>query len=203
MSLAEPSLYTRVNLFFSDEFIADYIPEWKSLRKVFGENGNVILLTEEQGDFCKEKMLAIKEEHDQFRQSLRILEFLSYLREFDSQAVEKGIEPPPYIVEALTYIDEHYPERIVAHELAWHLGIGRTTLMTAFRRYTGSTLSEYVLRLRVKKAIVLLRQGSSQEQVVEQVGLCNGSGLIRAFRHCYGMTPKQYIKQYPSKKKTN
>ena len=101
--------------------------------------------------------------------------------------------PPSYVVEALTYIGEHYSERIVAKDLAWRLGVGRTTLMTAFRAYTDTTLTEYITRVRVKEAISLLNRGLSQERVAEQVGFGSGSGLIRAFRHCYGMTPRQYI----------
>ena len=194
MCLAEPSLYSRVNLFFSAEFVENYVPEWRTLATVFGKTGNIVLLSEEQKEFCRKKLLAIQEEISPFRQRLRILEFLSYVAELDQQVSSKSVcHPPSYVVEALAYIGEHYPDRIVARELAWHLGVGRTTLMTAFRTYTDTTLTEYITRVRVKEAILLLKQGISQERVAEQVGFGSGSGLIRAFRHCYGMTPRQYM----------
>ena len=82
----------------------------------------------------------------------------------------------------------------MAADLAWRLSIGRTTLMTAFRKHTGTTLSQYITRVRTKEAVRLLQQGISREDVAERVGLGNGSGLIRAFRTCYGMTPSQYLK---------
>ncbi len=198
--LTAPGLYSRINLSFSPDFVENYVPEWRHFAKLFGINGGILLLTDEQRELCREKMIAIDEEKDAFRQRLRILEFLSYVAEFDRDSEKGSAESAPsYVMEALAYIDAHYSERIVAHELARHLGVCRTTLMTAFRRHTGTTLSEYVMRVRVKMAIRLLRGGESQERVAEQVGLGNGGGLIRAFRHLYGMTPRQYIKSETTK----
>ncbi|MBR2354223.1 MAG: helix-turn-helix transcriptional regulator, partial [Clostridia bacterium] len=175
MYLTAPGLYSRVNLSFSHEFVADYVPEWRSLLKVFGTSGNILMLTDEQKELCRARLLALREETDPFRQRLCILWLLSYIAEIDRQEEDISLEsPPPYIVEALRYIDTHYSERIVARELAWRTGVGRTTLMTAFRAYTGTTLTEYVTRVRVKAAIRLLRQGESQERIAEQVGLGNG-----------------------------
>lgn len=194
--LTAPGLYSRINLSFSPDFVENYVPEWRRLAKIFGKNGSILLLTDAQRELCREKLRIIHEEADSFRQRLHILEFLSYVADFD-RAIDKSAaeSAPAYVMEALSYIDGCYPERIVAQELARRLGVCRTTLMTAFRKHTGSTLSEYVMRVRIKAAIRLLRAGESQEWVASQVGLGNGGGLIRAFRHCYGMTPRQYIQQ--------
>lgn len=196
MYLASPSFYSRINLCFRGDGIEDYVPEWQSLVGVFGKNGNIVSLTEEQRDFFRGKLLALGEEREPFRQRLGLLSFLSHVSEVSpmySQSV--GEQPPSYILEALTYIEEHYPQKIVAKELAWHLGVSRTTLMTAFHRYTGHTLCDYITHVRLKAAIQLLRQSIGQEHVAEQVGFGNGGGLIRAFRRCYGMTPRQYMSQ--------
>ena len=195
MCLASPSRYSRINLCFSEEFLADYVPEWRSLVQVFGNKGRILLLSDEQREFCRECLLAIQAEKSLFRQRLRILAFLSHVAELDQPTASTPIErPPSYIVEALTYIGEHYSERIVAQALAWRLGVGRTTLMITFRKHTGSTLAEYITHVRVRAAIALLAQGVSQECAAEQVGFGSGGALIRAFRHCYGMTPRQYMR---------
>lgn len=196
MYLTAPSLYSRINLSFSHEFVADYVPEWRRLAKVFGRNGSILLLSEEQRELCREKLLSIRDEANVFRRRLRILEFLSYVTEFDcGEGEDSSDSAPAYIMEALGYIDAHYDERIVAEALARRLGVCRTTLMTSFHKHTGATLSEYVMQVRVRAAVKLLRGGLCQERVAEQVGLGNGGGLIRAFRRLYGMTPKQYMKQ--------
>lgn len=193
--LETPSFYSRINMCFSDTFITDYVPEWSSLVKVFGRNGNIILLSDEQRALCRELLTKLGGEKNLFRQRLRILEFLSLISEFAPRVSTVGDnEPPAYVLQALSYVSTHYAERIVAAELAWRLSIGRTTLMTAFRKHTGTTLTQYVTRVRTKEAVRLLRQGLPREDVAERVGLGDGSGMIRAFRSCYGMTPSQYLK---------
>ena len=195
MYLTAPGLYSRIHLTFSREFLGGYVPEWGRLSRIFGRNGSILPLSEEERELCREKMLAVREETDLFRQRLRILEFLSYVAEFGGgEEKDRGETTPVFIMEALSYIDTHYAEKIVAESLARRLGVCRTTLMTSFHRHTGTTLSEYVFGVRIRAAVALLREGVSQERVAEQVGFGNGGGLIRAFRQQYGMTPRQYIK---------
>ena len=192
--MTEPSLYHRVNLCFSMDFVTDYVPEWKRLSEVFGKSGNIIMVSEESCNFLLKKLDGINAETDAFRQRLLILELLSHISDLDSRREESFSDrPPKHVVEALLYIQEHYAEHIVASDLAWRLGVSRTTLMTSFKKHTDTTLSDYVTRVRLKKALAILKLGESQEVAAEQTGLCNGGGLIRAFKRCYGMTPKQYL----------
>lgn len=187
------SFYSRLNLLFSHEFLADYVPEWEQLRTVFGTGGRVIPLSGEQTAFCKQKMTEIQTEKDLFRQRLLILCLLSHLSELIGKDSVATAEIPHYVTAALTYIGEHYPEKILAENLAWQLGIGRTTLMTAFKKYTGSTLGEYLLRCRVKNATRMLRAGLTEQSVAEACGFGDACSLIRAFKHCYALTPRQYL----------
>ena len=193
--MTEPSHYHRVNLCFAIDFVSDYVPEWQELSSVFGSNGNIIPLDSEKCQFLLDKLNAINAEDNSFRQRLLILEFLSHVSDLDTARHDTVHErPPKYVVDALSYIQEHYAEHIVAADLAWKLGISRTTLMTAFKRHTNATLSDYITGVRVKKAVAMLKLGESQESAAEHTGLCNGGGLIRAFKRCYGMTPRQYLK---------
>ena len=185
--------YSRLNLLFSDEFIADYIPEWEQLQAVFGGNGKVITLTDEQTEFCKAQITDIETEADLFRKRLKILCLLSHIAEIDG-GHETASEAIPFSVTgALTYISEHYAEKIVAADLAWHLNIGRTTLMTGFKAYTGNTLNDYLIRYRVKNAVRMLRQGATAQEAADACGFGDTCSLIRGFKKCYGMTPKQYL----------
>ena len=76
--------------------------------------------------------------------------------------------------------------------LAWKLGIGRTTLMTAFKSYTGSTLQEHILRYRLSKAIKMLSSGLTEQVVAEACGFGDPCTLIRSFKKVTGMTPREY-----------
>lgn len=191
--LSKPSYYARLNLYFEPEFIANSVIEWPSLSQVFGKHGNIIMLSPEECQLCKDQLNKIMTEDNLFRKKLRILALLSFISELDKN-ICKNSTPPTYVVDAISYINSHYHERIVASDLSEILGIGRTTLMTSIKKHTGLTLSEYILRVRLKKSVELLQKGVSQEKAASETGFCNGSGIIRAFRRCYGMTPKQYIK---------
>ena len=100
---------------------------------------------------------------------------------------------PSYIFEALSFVSNHYAEHIVASTLADKLGVGRTTFMTAFKKHTGSTLSDYVNRCRIKNAILYLQKGLTQQEVAEQCGLNDACNLIRCFKKEFNMTPRKYV----------
>lgn len=184
--------YSRLNLLFSHEFLDDYVPETNHLLSVFGKHGKVILLSDEEKDFFRALILNIREETDTFRRRLKLLCVLSHIAE-RSENTPEDPKIPPCVTGALTYIGEHYAQKILASDLAWHLGVGRTTLMTAFKAYTGSTLNDHVIRCRVKNATHMLRAGATEQQAADACGFSDTCGLIRGFKKCYGMTPRQYL----------
>ena len=185
-------LYSRLNLLFSHEFLDGYLPETDQLLSVFGKHGRVILLSKEEKDLFRELVLDLYKESDLFRRRLKILCILSHIAE-RSEENPTNREIPPCVTGALTYIGEHYAQKILASDLAWHLGVGRTTLMTSFKAYTGSTLNDHVIRCRVKNAVHLLRAGATEQQAADACGFGDTCGLIRGFKKCYGMTPRQYL----------
>lgn len=184
--------YSRLNLLFSRDFLDGYVPESQQLLSVFGAHGRIIPLSETERDFFRKLILEIDTEGDLFRRRLKVLCLLSHLSE---HCKEEPVDPaiPPCVTGALTYIGEHYAEKILAADLAWHLGVGRTTLMTAFKAYTGSTLNDHIILCRVKNALHLLRAGATEQEAAEASGFGDTCGLIRGFKKCYGMTPRQYL----------
>lgn len=191
--VCEPNmLYKRKNILFSKEFIANYVPEWQRLGAVFGKDGTVQKISAEE---CAEYVALVEKiqaEDDLFRRRLYLLMLLSLIADRMEVAGEIN-EPPAYVTGALSHITEHYGEKIVAANLAWKLGIGRTTLMTAFKKYTGTTINEYVLQCRLKNAIRLLRSGMTEQQAAEVCGFSDACNLIRSFKRYFKMTPKQYL----------
>lgn len=192
-------LYSSLYLVFTEEFVTSYIPEYRQLLSVFGENGKIIELSNEQRERCKEIILKIQAETDTVRQKILIMYLLSVINDFSATDRSEHTPTPGFIIDALLYIDEHYAEKIVAKELAERLFIGRTTLMTEFKKYTGSTLNKYITHIRLKNALSLLRSGQTEGQVAEKCGFGDSSGLIRCFKRSYGVAPKQYLKQQHDK----
>ena len=193
--VCEPNLlYKRINLLFSGDFLADYLSERNQLLGVFGKHGRVIPLTEEQTKEFSALAEEMRKDSDPFRRRLWLMLFLSKISDFLREGQETSEELPSYVSEALSYIQENYAQKIVSSDLAWRLGVGRTTLLTAFKKYTGATLNDYLTRYRLKQAISCLRQGKTQQDAAEICGFGDACNLIRAFKRCFDMTPGQYLK---------
>jgi len=194
MRVLERGHYRRFNFSFTRSFLEDYVPEWHTLSRVFGECGSILPLSEEECVAFRDMLLSIKGEENTFRARLLTLLLLSRIAERGQLPAAKETAPPVCVIEALAFISSHYAEPIVAADLAARLGVGRTTLMTALRRYTGLTLVEYVTRTRVRIAAGLLGAGCTLEDAAERVGFGSGSGLVRAFKRVHGVTPRVYLK---------
>lgn len=189
--------YTRYCLCFSHDFASNYLPEWTYFSIAFGKVGNIIKITPEHAKELEHLLKNLNTETSLFRQRLMLYYILSYISDISPINNTSADTPPPYILNALSYINEHFAEKIVASELAWTLGICRTTLMTAFKKHTGSTLNDYITLCRLNHAIRLLNSGKTEQEVAELCGFCAPYGLIRAFKKVYNMTPRQFIATNP------
>lgn len=189
----DPSvLYARRNVLFSGEFVANYVPEWQRLLAVFEKNGSIQHITPTECAEYSELIDRMESETDLFRIRLHLLMLLSLIAE--RMEVPNDInEPPVYVTGALAHITEHFAEKIVAADLAWTLGVGRTTLMTAFKKYTGTTVNDYVLQCRLKNAIRLLQSGMTEQETAEACGFSDACNLIRAFKRHFKTTPRRYL----------
>ncbi len=195
--LCEPDLlYSRVNMLFSNDYFSTMPSEWKRVLGIFRKGGRVLILSKEKTAELGELAEKIKNDSDPIRRRLRLLLFLSIASEIAENDKECADELPGFVSGALSYLHEHYSEKIVAETLAWHLGIGRTTLMTAFKKYTGATIYEYLTNIRIKEAETLLRLGHTEQFIAEKCGFGDAGSMIRCFKKRFNMTPKQYVRTY-------
>lgn len=203
VSMKNETLYNRLYLLFSREFVEHSVSEWGTLSQIFGKNGNIIKTTPDKIDMCKMIINRINIENNTFRKRLLILYLLSCLSEFSKEKASNDpyTETPPYIIDALEYINKNFGSKITASLLAKELHIGRTTLMTSFKKFTGSTLLDYITHKRISEAIKLLCEGHSEQETAYLCSFGDVGSLIRAFKNKTGITPKQYlIKNNLSKK---
>lgn len=186
------TLYDRIYLRFTHDFVSDFNPEWSRLSRLFGQQGAVISLTQEQTETFRRLIERIGVETSSFRQRLLIFYLLSDLSEntSDHNSAEENL--PAYITNTLAYLNEHYAEKITAEQLAAKMYVGRTTLMTAFKRHIGYTLGEYLTRLRLRHAAELLLRGETLDHTSAICGFSDSSSLIRSFKKYYGCTPGKY-----------
>ncbi len=188
------ALYTRRNILFTPAVVAEFPPAWRELLDVFGKGSRMIHPDEDTLRRCLSVSDALKAEENPLRRRLLLLYFLSVLFERQDEE-DHGTRMPAFINEALEYISEHYPEKITAESLAAIVGVGRTTLMTAFRRYTGTTLCEYLTRCRLRSAVKCLSMGMTEQETAERCGFGSTCYLIRVFRKHFNVTPLEYVRR--------
>lgn len=186
-------LYSRLYLLFTEEFVADTLPEWKQLASVFGRSGAILLPSHEELESIRATVELIESTEKPLEQRLLICYLLSRLGELARRDPDGRTIAPTFVIDALAYLEKHFCEHIVAGELARHLHVGRTALMTEFKRHTSVTIGEYLTSCRLRHALIHLREGKTVDETAALCGFSEAGGLIRAFRRCYGTTPKQYL----------
>ncbi|MDO4573822.1 MAG: DNA-binding transcriptional regulator [Planctomycetia bacterium] len=103
-----------------------------------------------------------------------------------------AVEHPDF-TQALRFIRENATRRISVQEVADHLCVSRRTLLRWFQEYLRRSPEEEMIRVRMERARLLLREtGLSIEKVGLQVGYPLVEHFIRAFREFHGKTPRQY-----------
>lgn len=126
----------------------------------------------------------------------RAKHLIVYLAALITSLGEHPIEErmPDFVREALSFITEHYGERLTAASIARRVGVGRTTLMLAFKASTGSTVGDYLTKCRLLAAVRALSDGATEYAAAEQCGFADASALIRAFKRHFGTTPRAYLR---------
>ncbi len=187
-------LYSSLFLMFSKDFIQSYDIQAINLLSVFGEKGTILTINEEEKDALRSIIESIDKEESLVRKRFLVFYLLSYIDDISKkQNIQTKTIPSP-IHDVMIYITKHYAEKIVAKDLADMMHIGRTTLMTQFKKYTGKTLHEYVTSCRMKNAVKLLSEGKTEYDSAVSCGFSDSSSFIQCFKRVFNTTPKQYIK---------
>lgn len=94
---------------------------------------------------------------------------------------------------ALDFIEEHIMENITLHDIAKESGYSVPQCYRLFKRLTGDTIGEYVLRRRMSLAAVELKEtNKSVAEIAYQYGFASHDVFTRAFKRVYGILPNQY-----------
>lgn len=96
------------------------------------------------------------------------------------------------ICRAMSYLEEHFTEKITLEQLSKAIGVNRVYASKMFSKYlNGITFTEVLSHIRLNRAIRLLRQTT-----VTQAALESGFGSVRQFNRIFkkvtGKTPREY-----------
>ena len=101
----------------------------------------------------------------------------------------------------LSYITDHYPEKLYVQDLASQVNMNEQYFCRFFKRSIGKTPIDYINDYRLNKVIRLLETGDAQiTEICLECGFNNMGNFQRLFKRKTGITPLQYRKLYLSKK---
>jgi len=104
---------------------------------------------------------------------------------------------PTAIKEIQHYISQHYADPITLDFLAEHMHLSKFYISHEFKRYTGTSVMEYVKNMRINVAKTLLTGTDLPVyEIALQIGFNYSNYFYRVFQEMENTTPIQYRKQW-------
>ncbi|GAA3407739.1 helix-turn-helix domain-containing protein [Paenibacillus hodogayensis] len=94
---------------------------------------------------------------------------------------------------ATEFMDRNYNNNITINTVAEHVQRSTSFLSRIFKEATGTTINDYLIHLRIKRACELLLQPKySLEDICREIGYSNVSYFSKLFKSRMGHTPGQF-----------
>jgi len=155
-------------------------------------------------DLLKRKIqqfLALLESpHAILEQEEKLLSFLSELiiRHAGPPPLLPKLRPQPAAVaRACEYIRENYGANLALKHLAQEAGLSPFHFHRVFLKTMGISPHDYLVRIRVEKALELLGKGGDMAEVALDTGFVDQSHFSRFFKRIIGTPPGKYFRLHP------
>lgn len=117
----------------------------------------------------------------------------SYFVSFSNDNVRNNSS---HIKKIISYICDHYMEKIELHELAKEVNLSKSTCCREFKKYMNCTIFEYIINYRlVTSSNLLITTNNSISDIAYQCGFGSTSYFIEKFKMKTGVSPAIYRKQ--------
>jgi two-component system, response regulator YesN len=112
----------------------------------------------------------------------------------DAVAVKRNDFCESIVLKAKDYIYENYnDENLSLNSLCKHLLISTSYFSLIFKNHTGGTFIEYLSKIRIEKAMELLKNTSLKTyEIADRIGYNDPHYFSMAFKKVAGLTPTEY-----------
>ena len=100
-----------------------------------------------------------------------------------------------YVTMVKDYVKTLYMQPISVEDIATQLNLDRRYLSRLFKQKTGSTLQEYIIKIRMTEAKRLLLQGETVERAAILSGYEDVCNFSKMFKRSFGISPLKWKKQ--------
>jgi len=121
----------------------------------------------------------------------------SMIKEMVDQVVTfRGVAHSINLKRVIGYINENLSDKMPLRKLADISGLSGSYLSSIFYKEMGETITNYINRLRVERAMVLLETTDMTcTDITEKCSLPDPSWFSKVFKRHVGLTPTEYRKQ--------
>lgn len=99
----------------------------------------------------------------------------------------------PLVEKAIHYIDEHFNEPLRLEDICQISMVSKTYFCYLFKLLTQQTFVEYIMNLRIQKAIQLIKDPlNSITWIGYEVGFSDSTHFSRTFKKIVGISPRTY-----------
>jgi len=103
----------------------------------------------------------------------------------------------PLADEVILYLNTNYEKKITIPELCFLFHTNKNTLQKQFREATGQSVVAYIIDLRVKLAMLMLRDtGISVMEISDRLGFSDSAHFNKMFKKASGCSPLEYRRQF-------
>jgi len=102
------------------------------------------------------------------------------------------VEQPELLEEVLAWMERHLHEKITLAAASQRFFVSERKISDTFRKKMGVSFHQVLLQRRLISAKNLIIKGENLETVSDHVGFSDYSSFYRAFRHAFGISPRQY-----------
>ena len=96
---------------------------------------------------------------------------------------------PPWLSDALVYINRNATKGITAADVFAYVGLSHTTVGSVFRQKVGISVQDMLAKVRMEEACRLLENGMSVTNVASRAGFSSVQYFCRAFASAHGKSP--------------
>lgn len=99
------------------------------------------------------------------------------------------------IFRVLNFIEENYAQEITLDQMVEYSHMSKSSFYRAFKKITGDTFGNYLLRYRLSKAHKLVVETNMAfKNIAGRTGFTSTANMTRVFRQQYGMPPSKFRK---------
>lgn len=122
--------------------------------------------------------------------------YLSALYDFAKRVQQTKAHRRPYsypVALCIEYISNHLHYQITLEELSNRCNLTKQYLSSLFKKETGTTVTEYILKEKLETTKQMLTYSElTLAEISNCLAFCSHSNFTQHFRKCYGTTPKEY-----------